>query len=101
MTTSIRLDLANQFDHFRIRSANSRFSYPVQHSIAAITPSFITFYGLIMSAETDTQAAEVANLSGITPMSLKKTLTEKLDAQYVTIEDISGSTADHIYIPHR
>ncbi|MCJ1384223.1 hypothetical protein MMC17_007339 [Xylographa soralifera] len=43
-----------------------------------------------MSAETDTQAAEVANTSGITPMSLKKTLTEKLDAQYVTIEDISG-----------
>ncbi|MCJ1403387.1 hypothetical protein MMC11_006610 [Xylographa trunciseda] len=43
-----------------------------------------------MSAETDTQAAEAANTSGITPASLTKTLTEKLDAQHVSIEDISG-----------
>ncbi|MCJ1287688.1 hypothetical protein MMC26_007040 [Xylographa opegraphella] len=43
-----------------------------------------------MSAETDAQAAELANTSGITPTSLQKTLTEKLDAEHVTIEDISG-----------
>ncbi|MCJ1294274.1 hypothetical protein MMC34_005832 [Xylographa carneopallida] len=43
-----------------------------------------------MSAETDTQAAEAASTSGITPTSLKSTLTEKLDAQHVAIEDISG-----------
>ena len=54
-----------------------------------------------MSAETDIQAAEVANTSGITPASLKRTLTEKLDAQYVTIEDISGLTASQMTIPHR
>ena len=44
------------------------------------------------AAETDTQAAQVANSSGITPASLKTTLTEKLDAQHVDIEDISGTT---------
>lgn len=43
-----------------------------------------------MSVETDTQAAEVGHSSGITPMSLQKTLTEKLEAQHVAIEDISG-----------
>ncbi|MCJ1237432.1 hypothetical protein MMC14_005417 [Varicellaria rhodocarpa] len=43
-----------------------------------------------MSAETDTEAATTANLTGVTPSSLKTTLTEKLDAQYVEIEDQSG-----------
>lgn len=43
-----------------------------------------------MSAETDTQAAAVANTSGITPASIKTTLTEKLEAQHVEIDDISG-----------
>lgn len=43
-----------------------------------------------MSAETDTQAAAVANTSGITPASIKTTLTEKLEAQHVDIDDISG-----------
>ncbi|MCJ1297331.1 hypothetical protein MMC08_000117 [Hypocenomyce scalaris] len=43
-----------------------------------------------MSAETDTQAAAVANSSGITPASLKTTLTGKLEAQHVDIDDISG-----------
>lgn len=43
-----------------------------------------------MSAETDTQAAVVANTSGITPTSIKTTLTEKLEAQHVEIDDISG-----------
>lgn len=42
------------------------------------------------AAETDTQAAAVANSSGITPASLKTTLTEKLEALYVEVEDISG-----------
>lgn len=43
-----------------------------------------------MSAETDTQAAAVANTSGITPASIKTTLIEKLEAQHVEIDDISG-----------
>ncbi|MCJ1484861.1 hypothetical protein MMC06_005034 [Schaereria dolodes] len=43
-----------------------------------------------MSAETDTQAAEVANATGITPASLQNPLREKLSAQHVHIEDISG-----------
>ena len=42
------------------------------------------------AAETDTQAAQVAKSSGITPASLKTTLTQKLDAQFVDVEDISG-----------
>ncbi|MCJ1376458.1 hypothetical protein MMC20_007701 [Loxospora ochrophaea] len=43
-----------------------------------------------MSAETDAQAAAVANLSGITPDSLRNTLTDKLEAQHVQIDDMSG-----------
>ena len=42
------------------------------------------------AAETDTQAAEVANTSGITTQSLTATLREKLDASHVDINDISG-----------
>ena len=42
------------------------------------------------AAETDAQAAEVANDAGITPASLISTLTEKLEALYVDVEDISG-----------
>ena len=43
-----------------------------------------------MSARTDTEAASNANSSGITPTSLKATLTQKLEAQYIDIEDMSG-----------
>lgn len=42
------------------------------------------------AAKTDSQAAEVANSSGITPISLQSSLTEKLKAQHVYVEDISG-----------
>jgi len=42
------------------------------------------------AAPTDTEAAEAANTSGITPQSLEATLSSKLDAQYVEIEDMSG-----------
>lgn len=43
------------------------------------------------AAETDTQAETVANTSGITAESLQKTLTEKLEAKHVDIEDMSGN----------
>ena len=42
------------------------------------------------AAETDAQAEKVANTSGITTDSLQKTITEKLEAQHVDIEDMSG-----------
>ncbi|KAI4152447.1 MAG: hypothetical protein L6R39_001823 [Caloplaca ligustica] len=42
------------------------------------------------AAETDTQAENAANSSGITPSSLQDTLKEKLQAEYVDIEDMSG-----------
>ena len=42
------------------------------------------------AAETDTQAETVANTSGITTESLQKTITEKLEAEHVNIEDMSG-----------
>ena len=42
------------------------------------------------AAETDTQAGTVANTSGITTESLRKTISEKLDARHVDIEDMSG-----------
>ena len=43
-----------------------------------------------MSDETNSQAVDLANTSGVTPESLKRTLTEKLNAEHVGIEDISG-----------
>ena len=42
------------------------------------------------AAETDRQAEAVANTSGVTTESLQKTLTEKLEAKHVDIEDMSG-----------
>jgi len=45
-----------------------------------------------MSARTDEEAAKVQNNTGITPDSLRKTLVEKLEAQHVDIEDLSGKT---------
>ena len=42
------------------------------------------------AAETDTQAETVANTSGITTESLQKTITERLEAKHVDIEDMSG-----------
>ena len=42
------------------------------------------------AAETDTQATAAANTSGVTTASLQKTLTEKLEAKHVDIEDMSG-----------
>ncbi|KAL8841323.1 MAG: hypothetical protein Q9170_000953 [Blastenia crenularia] len=47
------------------------------------------------AAETDTQAENVANTSGITISSLTKTLKEKIGAEYVDIEDISAQ-ADRV-----
>ena len=46
-----------------------------------------------MAAETDTQAAAAANTSGITPDSMKSTLAEKLQAQFVEVRDESGQSA--------
>jgi len=43
-----------------------------------------------MAARTDTAAADEANTSGITPSSLTATLKQKLDAEHVEIEDMSG-----------
>ncbi|KAI4278288.1 MAG: hypothetical protein LQ337_001109 [Flavoplaca oasis] len=42
------------------------------------------------AAETDTQAANAASTSGITVSSLEQTLREKLAAEHVDIEDMSG-----------
>lgn len=43
-----------------------------------------------MSAETDTQAAEAENSLGVTPEYIKRKLIEKLEAEYVDVEDMSG-----------
>ena len=42
------------------------------------------------AAETDAQAESVANTSGITTESLRKIIAEKLEANHVDIEDMSG-----------
>ncbi|KAI4290219.1 MAG: hypothetical protein L6R35_000508 [Caloplaca aegaea] len=42
------------------------------------------------AAETDTQAENVAAAANITPSSMQNTLKEKLQAEYTSIEDLSG-----------
>ncbi|KAI5199945.1 hypothetical protein E4T39_05985 [Aureobasidium subglaciale] len=43
-----------------------------------------------MSARTDVEATQNQLSSGVTPESLKATLIEKLEAQHVDIQDLSG-----------
>lgn len=43
-----------------------------------------------MSARTDTEATQNQISSGVTPNALKATLTQKLEATHVDIEDLSG-----------
>lgn len=45
------------------------------------------------AAKTDAGAEAIANSTGVTSSSLQKTLQEKLGAQYVDIEDMSGMKA--------
>ena len=42
------------------------------------------------AAETDVEAAQVANTTGVTPEGIQSTLREKLEAQVVEVDDISG-----------
>lgn len=46
-----------------------------------------------MSARTDTEAAQTAANSGITPEAIKQKLTEGLGATHVEIEDMSGMSS--------
>lgn len=50
-----------------------------------------------MSARTDVEATQNQLSSGVTPESLKATLFEKLEAQHVDIQDLSGN-CDKIHI---
>ena len=43
------------------------------------------------AAETDVAATQVANTTGVTPEGIQSTLREKLEAQVVEVDDISGS----------
>ena len=69
----------------RIRPAQRLASFPLSPksypNMSVNAPS---------AAESDAQAEKVANTSGITTESLQKTITEKLEAKHVDIEDMSG-----------
>lgn len=43
-----------------------------------------------MSARTDLESEQNQHSSGVTPDTLRSTLEEKLEAQYVDIADLSG-----------
>ena len=61
------------------------------YTLRAVHQSYLNQFATMSgAAETDVPAAAVANTSGITPSSLKSTLTEKLEAEHVDVEDISG-----------
>jgi hypothetical protein len=51
-----------------------------------------------MSARTDAEAEQNQASSGITPDSLGHTLREKLGAEHVDIQDLSGTTLFHSII---
>ena len=61
--------------------------------LAQFQPPRIVRLASMSAAETDTQAAQAANTSGITPASLTTTLTEALEAKHVDINDISGTSS--------
>lgn len=63
---------------------------PAPYRVIRFGKDNIRSFHASMSAETDTQAAKVANLTGVTTTSLQTTLTEKLGAQHVDVNDISG-----------
>lgn len=53
------------------------------------------------AAESDVPTDSTTNNSGITTSSLKSTLTEKLEAEHVDVEDISGTTkSSALYSQH-
>lgn len=61
------------------------------HTLRAVHQHYLNQFATMSgAAETDVQAASVANSSGITSSSLKSTLTERLEAEHVDVEDISG-----------
>lgn len=60
-----------------LRQSTSAFNHTTKHTI--------------MSARTDVEATQNQLSSGVTPESLKATLFEKLEAQHVDIQDLSGN----------
>lgn len=63
---------------------------PVPYHIARYRKAITRSFRASMSAETDSQAVIAANLTGVTPKTLQTTLIEKLGAQHVDVNDISG-----------
>ena len=60
----------------------------------AFQPSSSRFYANMSApkaAETDTQAENVANATGVTGESIRKALEQGIGAQHVDIEDMSGT----------
>ncbi len=47
------------------------------------------------AAETDAQAADAANTTGVTGNSIRKALEQGIGAQHVDIEDMSGMPYGH------
>jgi hypothetical protein len=75
---------------------------PVRTLSATHRPFPKHFGTMTGAAKTDIQAAVVANASGITSGSLQSTLREKLQAEHVDVEDISGMSIlppRHTYLP--
>lgn len=69
----------------RLRSSGQRLG-----GLRATFPHSYAKMSAPSAAETDAQAEGVANTSGITTESLQRTITEKLEAEHVDIEDMSG-----------
>ena len=94
-TTSIRLysvlrNTSTWSNQLQIRSPTRiAVQYHPEHRLRSrVTQQLRTIRS--MAAETDTQASQVANTSGVTPESLQATLKSKLEAQKAEIVDISG-----------
>ena len=74
---------------FRPTSHSQYKSYIFSKAIALRTSTNMSA-GAPKAAETDVQAEATANATGVTSESLQSTLKEKVAAQYVEIEDMSG-----------
>ena len=73
---------------FGLTRAGIRYSYPFLRTQRPI--KYYANMSAPKAAETDTQAEQMANLTGVTADSIQKKLQEGVQAQHVDIEDMSG-----------
>ena len=74
----------------RFHIVNRLLSQSTTAAFHPVRPRFYANMSAPKAAETDTQAENVANTTGVTGESIRKALEQGIGAQHVAIEDLSG-----------